>query len=233
MYHCARLDCFFSVDDVPGRDQHHPARPGPGFDAANDDRGRAGRKLFCPYGAGSLLRHRTSFDRPVVAAQRYYGATAMPVSVAGAVAPAARRVRLELLQQTEMARCTILRPRQLERTGSAGRACSTSRPGWSATTRGRKLPAGEVRRDRPPVPRTPRSGTTATERPRRRSRATGSSGDLGVMTADGYLSVVDRKKDMIQDRWEAIASGGRGPLPARRRRRCGVQRQPPTLDRGR
>ena len=61
------------------------------------------------------------------------------------------------------------------------------------------------------------------------------SGDLGVIDEDGYLTVVDRKKDMIKTGGENVASREveEAIYAARRRRRGrGVRHQPPALDRG-
>ena len=126
MYHCAQLDCFFSVDVYLGP-QHHPARPRPGG-AAGDDRPRAGDQAVLPAdgvdlaAAAPRLRHH----RPVEPAQgllRRYPRCRWRCS-ASCRHPAARRPALELLRaDRDVSLATILRPHeQLERAGSAGRA---------------------------------------------------------------------------------------------------------------
>jgi fatty-acyl-CoA synthase len=133
----------------------------------------------------------------------------MPVEVLKEIATRLPDVRLyNFYGQTEMAPlATILRPEeQLTRLGSAGR------PALNVETRivddeGRPVPAGVVGEI---VHRSPHAMLGYWNDPDKTAEAFRGgwfhSGDLGVMDADGYLSVVDRKKDMIKSGGENVAS---------------------------
>jgi fatty-acyl-CoA synthase len=110
--------------------------------------------------------------------------------------------------QTEMAPlATILRPHeQLERAGSAGRAALNVET-TLVDDAGNPVPPGEVGEI---VHRSPHAALGYYEDEEKTAEAFRDgwfhSGDLGVMTEDGYLSVVDRKKDMIKTGGENVAS---------------------------
>src|SRR5215218_6778274 len=210
MYHCAQLDCFFSVDVYLGATSIILPAPDAATILATVAREKV-TKLFCPPTVWiSLLRH-PDFDTTDLSSLRtgYYGASPMPV---GGLRELQRRlpdVRLwNFYGQTEMAPlATILRPHeQLERAGSAGRAA------LNVETRlvdddGNPVPPGEVGEI---VHRSPHAALGYYEDEEKTAEAFAGgwfhSGDLGVMTEDGYLSVVDRKKDMIKTGGENVAS---------------------------
>jgi fatty-acyl-CoA synthase len=158
----------------------------------------------------SLVRH-TDFETRDVSSLRkgYYGASAMPVEVLRELLRRLPDVRLwNFYGQTEMAPlATILRPdEQLERAGSAGRAALNVET-MLVDDDGNPVAAGEVGEI---VHRSPHAalGYYADEAKTEEAFRGGwfHSGDLGVMTGDGYLSVVDRKKDMIKTGGENVAS---------------------------
>ncbi|MCX6465301.1 MAG: acyl-CoA synthetase [Pseudonocardiales bacterium] len=210
MYHCAQLDCFFSVDVYLGATSVILPGPDPAALLAAVEREGA-TKLFCPPTVWiSLLRH-PDFDTRDLSTLRkgYYGASAMPVEVLKELSRRLPDVRFwNFYGQTEMSPlATILRPdEQLPRAGSAGRAAI------NVETRvvdddGNPVAPGEVGEI---VHRSPHAALGYYEDEDKTAAAFAGgwfhSGDLGIMTEDGYLSVVDRKKDMIKTGGENVAS---------------------------
>jgi len=210
MYHCAQLDCFFSVDVYLGATSIIL----PGADAAailaTIEREKV-TKLFCPPTVWiSLLRH-PDFDTRDLSSLRkgYYGAAAMPVEVLRELQRRLPAVRLwNFYGQTEMSPlATILRPEeQLPMAGSAGRA-SLNVETRVVDDDDNPVPVGEVGEI---VHRSPHAALGYYNDEDKTAAAFRNgwfhSGDLGVIDAEGYLAVVDRKKDMIKTGGENVAS---------------------------
>ncbi|MEV4305655.1 MULTISPECIES: acyl-CoA synthetase [unclassified Nonomuraea] len=210
LYHCAQLHCFLT----PGIYLGATNLILPGADPASilaTIEGERATKLFCPPTVWIALLRHPDFDRRDLSSLRkgYYGASIMPVEVLKEISARLPDVRLfNFYGQTEMAPlATILRPEeQLTRLGSAGR------PALNVETR---IVDDE---DRPVAPgvvgeivhRSPHAMLGYWNDPDKTAEAFRGgwfhSGDLGVMDADGYLSVVDRKKDMIKSGGENVAS---------------------------
>ena len=210
MYHCAQLDCFFSVDVYLGATSIILPGPDPAALLAAIERERA-TKMFAPPTVWiSLLRH-PSFDRTDLSSLRkgYYGASPMPVEVLRELQRRLPGVWFwNFYGQTEMAPvATILGPdQQLPHAGSAGR------PALNVETRvvdedDRPLPPGAVGEI---VHRSPHAALGYYNDDDKTAAAFKSgwfhSGDLGVFDDDGYLTIVDRKKDMIKTGGENVAS---------------------------
>jgi fatty-acyl-CoA synthase len=210
MYHCAQLDCFFSVDVYLGATSIILPGPDPAALLATIARERV-TKLFCPPTVWiSLLRH-PDFDTTDLSSLRkgYYGASPMPVEVLREVQRRLPDVQLwNFYGQTEMSPlATILRPdEQLPRAGSAGRAALNVET-MLVDDDDRPVAPGEIGEI---VHRSPHAALGYHDDEEKTAEAFRGgwfhSGDLGVMTEDGYLSVVDRKKDMIKTGGENVAS---------------------------
>ncbi|MBC3191753.1 acyl-CoA synthetase [Pseudonocardia sp. C8] len=210
MYHCAQLDCFFGPDVYLGATSVILPGPDPATLLATIEREKV-TKLFCPPTVWiSLLRH-PDFDTADLSSLRkgYYGASPMPVEVLREIQERLPDVALwNFYGQTELAPvAAILGPdEQLERAGSAGR------PALNVETvivddDDRPVAPGEVGEI---VHRSSHAmlGYYQDEAKTAEAFAGGwfHSGDLGVMTADGCLTIVDRKKDMIKTGGENVAS---------------------------
>jgi len=210
MYHCAQLDCFFSVDVYLGATSIILPGPDPAALLATIAREKV-TKLFCPPTVWiSLLRH-PDFDTTDLSSLRtgYYGASPMPVEVLRELQRRLPDVQLwNFYGQTEMSPlATILRPHeQLERAGSAGRAALNVET-TLVDDDGAPVAPGQIGEI---VHRSPHVALGYYEDESKTAEAFRDgwfhSGDLGVMTEDGYLSVVDRKKDMIKTGGENVAS---------------------------
>ena len=210
MYHCAQLDCFFSVDVYLGATNIILPEPDPAALLTTIEREKV-TKLFCPPTVWiSLLRH-PDFDSTDLSSLRkgYYGASPMPVEVLRELQERLPDVRLwNFYGQTEMAPvATILRPHeQLARAGSAGKAAINVET-MVVDDDDHPVPPGEIGEI---VHRSPHAALGYYRDEARTAEAFRGgwfhSGDLGVITEDGYLSVVDRKKDMIKTGGENVAS---------------------------
>ncbi|HUZ10887.1 MAG TPA: fatty acyl-CoA synthetase [Acidimicrobiales bacterium] len=209
-YHCAALHVFFSPNVYLGAANVVLPRPDPGMILRTIESERANR-LFCPPTVWISLLRQPDLERYDLSSltKGYYGAAPMPVEILHELAKRLPQVRLwNFYGQTEMAPlATVLRPHeQLPRAGSAGIAC------LNVETRvvdeeDRTLPRGEVGEI---VHRSPHAtlGYWNDEEKTAELFRNGwlHTGDLGVMDADGYLTIVDRKKDMIKTGGENVSS---------------------------
>jgi len=209
-YHCAQLHCFLTVDVYLGATSIVLPGPDPALLLATIERYGV-TKLFCPPTVWIALLRHPDFDTTDLSSLRkaYYGASAMPAEVLRELAERLPAVALRnFYGQTEMAPlATILQPHeQLTHIGSAGRA-SLNVQTRIVDDDGQPVPPGTVGEI---VHRSPQATTGYWNDPERTAEAFAGgwfhSGDLGVMDADGYLAVVDRKKDMIKSGGENVAS---------------------------
>lgn len=210
LYHCAQLDCFLGPDIYLGATSIVLSAPDPAAILKTIESERA-TKLFCPPTVWISLLRSPQFGRTDLSSLRkgYYGASAMPVEVLRELLERLPGIRLwNFYGQTEMAPlATILGPaEQVSRAGSAGRAA------LNVETRlvdddDLVVPPGTVGEI---VHRSPHATLGYYKDPAMTATAFRNgwfhSGDLGVMSEDGYLTVVDRKKDMIKTGGENVAS---------------------------
>lgn len=158
--------------------------------------------LFCPPTVWiGLLRH-PDFEMFDLSSLRkgYYGAAIMPREVIKELSERLPNMQLwNCYGQTEVAPLvTVLRPEdQLKKLGSAGKAvlnCQTK----IVDENDQEVATGEIGEI---VHRTPHAMKGYLHNPEKTAEAFRNgwfhSGDLGVMDEDGYITIVDRKKDMI------------------------------------
>jgi fatty-acyl-CoA synthase len=210
LYHCAQLDVFFGPCVYVGAMSVITGRPA----ADNLLRLMAAHRItsfFAPPTVWISLLRSAHFDSSDLSAlaKGYYGASIMPVEVLKELQRRLPRVRLwNLYGQTEIAPvATVLKPEdQLRKAGSAGR------PALNVETR----VVDDDMNDVPPgavgeiVHRSPQLllGYYHDDE-RTRSAFEGGwfhSGDLATVDEDGYITIVDRKKDMIKSGGENVAS---------------------------
>ncbi len=223
LFHCAQQHCFLVPDIWLGA--RSIILPGPDPATVLERIEAHGvTKLFAPPTVWiSLLRH-PDFDRRDLSSLRkgYYGAAIMPVEVLRELGERLPQVRLwNFYGQTEMAPVAVmLQPEdQIRKAGSAGRAAlnvetRVIRPDGSDCAAGE---VGEI------VHRSPHAILGYLDDPEKTAAAFEGgwfhSGDLGLLDDEGYLTVVDRIKDMIKTRRrERRQPRGRGGAVRARRR---------------
>lgn len=210
LYHCAQLDCFLTPDLYLGATSIIADAPEPGLLLEIIEREQV-TKLFCPPTVWiSLLRHSSFETRDLSSLKKgYYGASIMPTSIIEELL--SRMPGLQLYNfygQTELAPvATILKPSdQLTKLGSAGK------PALNIQTRvvgeqDQVLKAGCVGEI---VHRSIQATSGYYGDDIRTTEAFKGgwfhSGDLGYFDEDGYLYLVDRKKDMIKSGGENVSS---------------------------
>ena len=210
LYHCAQLDVFFGPAIYIGAENHITSKPTPdNLLTLMAERGIT--SFFAPPTVWIALLRSPQFDQTDLSelAKGYYGASIMPVEVMKEIARRLPRVRLwNLYGQTEIAPlATMLGPDdQLRKPGSAGRAVLNVET-RVVDDQMRDVAVGEVGEI---VHRSPHLMLGYFNDPERTAAAfTGDwfhSGDLGMIDDEGYISVVDRMKDMIKTGGENVAS---------------------------
>jgi len=210
LYHCAQLDVFLGPAIYVGATSVITGKPV----ADNILKLLAAHRInsfFAPPSIWIALMRAPAFDTTDLSALRkgYYGASIMPVEVLKEMARRLPQVRLwNFYGQTEIAPlATVLKPEdQLRKAGSAGRAV------LNVETRVvddamRDVAVGEIGEI---VHRSPQLLSGYFNDPERTAAAFAGgwfhSGDLATVDAEGYITVVDRKKDMIKTGGENVAS---------------------------
>ncbi|MEZ5376027.1 MAG: fatty acyl-CoA synthetase [Acidimicrobiales bacterium] len=209
-YHCAQLHCFLTPDVYVGATSIVLPSPDPELICAAIEREKA-TKLFCPPTVWISIMRSEAFEKYDLSSLRkgYYGASIMPLEVLREIGERLPNVDLwNFYGQTEMAPvATILQPSdQVRKAGSAGLAT------LNVETRivdddDQPVPAGTIGEI---VHRSPQAMIGYWNDPEKTAATFKNgwfhSGDLGIMDDEGYLTVVDRKKDMIKSGGENVAS---------------------------
>jgi len=210
LYHCAQLDVFLGPSLYVGATNVITAKPTPDNLLPLLER-HGVTSFFAPPTVWIALLRSPRFDKTDLSrlAKGYYGASIMPVEVLRELASRLPKVRLwNLYGQTEIAPlATMLGPdEQLTRPGSCGRAV------LNVETRVvddamRDVAPGEVGEI---VHRSPHLMLGYFHDDERTQAAFEGgwfhSGDLATMDTEGYITVVDRKKDIIKTGGENVAS---------------------------
>ena len=210
LFHCAQLDCMIGPALHVGATNVITGSPAPDNVLHLLTQHRITSFFAPPTVWISLLRSPLMERSDLSALEKgYYGASIMPVEVLRELGERLPQLRLwNLYGQTEIAPvATILFPEEhAARLGSAGR------PTLHVETRivddaMNPVPPGEVGEI---VHRSPQLLSGYWNDPARTAEAFAGgwfhSGDLGVADAEGYITVVDRKKDMIKTGGENVAS---------------------------
>jgi fatty-acyl-CoA synthase len=210
LYHCAQLDVFFGPSIYVGATNVITAYPTPENLLPLIERHRIS-SFFAPPTVWISLLRSPLFETTDLASLRkgYYGASIMPVEVLRELAQRLPKVRLwNLYGQTEIAPlATMLGPDdQLRKPGSCGRAVLNveTRVVDDAMRDVAPGQVGEI------VHRSPHLMTGYFHDDARTAAAFEGdwfhSGDLATIDEEGYITVVDRKKDMIKTGGENVAS---------------------------
>lgn len=210
LYHCAQLDCFLGPGVYLGATNVITSAPTPDNLLALIGQSRV-TSFFAPPTVWISLLRSTRFDHSDLSSLRkgYYGASIMPVEVLREMQQRLPQVRLwNFYGQTEIAPlAAVLKPEDQQRKpGSIGK------PALNIETRVvddqmRDVAPGEIGEI---VHRSPQLLVGYLNDPERTAAAFDGgwfhSGDLAVVDDEGYMSVVDRKKDMIKTGGENVAS---------------------------
>ena len=210
LYHCAQLDVFFGPAIYMGSTNVITSKPTP--DNLLPMLEKFGiTSFFAPPTVWIALLRSPLMDAGKLArlAKGYYGASIMPVEVLKELASRLPQVRLwNLYGQTEIAPlATLLGPDdQLRKPGSCGKAVRNVET-RVVNEAMQDVAVGEVGEI---VHRSPHLMLGYFhDDDRTRAAFEGDwfhSGDLGTIDEEGYITVVDRKKDMIKSGGENVAS---------------------------
>jgi fatty-acyl-CoA synthase len=210
LYHCAQLDVFFGPAIYVGATNLITGKPTADNLLALMSRDRI-TSFFAPPTVWIALLRAPQFDATDLSAlhKGYYGASIMPVEVLKELQRRLPQVRLwNLYGQTEIAPlATVLKPEdQLRKAGSAGRPTLNVETRVVDDAMNDVAPGqiGEI------VHRSPQLLTGYFRDEERTAAAFEGgwfhSGDLAILDDEGYITVVDRKKDMIKTGGENVAS---------------------------
>jgi fatty-acyl-CoA synthase len=210
LYHCAQLDVFLGPAIYIGATNIITSEPRP--DVILPLIANHGiTSFFAPPSIWIALLRSPLFEKTDLSSLRkgYYGASIMPVEVLREMQQRLPSVRLwNLYGQTEVAPlATVLKPEdQLRKAGSAGKPVLNveTRVVNPAMEDVRPGEVGEI------VHRSPQLLIGYFNDPEKTAEAFEGewfhSGDLATVDDEGYITVVDRKKDMIKSGGENVAS---------------------------
>ena len=210
LFHCAQLDTFFGPFLYNGARNVILSAPVPEAVLAAIEKSRI-TSFFAPPTVWISLLRSPAFERHDLSSLKkcYYGASIMPVAILQELQQRLPGVRFwNIYGQTEIApTATVLGPEdQIRKAGSAGR------PVLNVETRIVDDDCIEVARGTVGeiVHRSPHLLVGYFNDEARTAEAFAGgwfhSGDLGVMDDEGYITVVDRKKDMIKTGGENVSS---------------------------